>query len=1116
MSSFSGGRNLFQSHWSFDGIPPRQDTSSAQSGSLAMTTIKPGDYYYYNIGGDLWPVVVVSRDTIPNLSKYHDTSTNEIPVLALHKDSFHWVKLKDLEPFDHDAAMAIVSVINDADLRLALEAAIEKPHWSYWEYRARHLDVVHILDMGVAPIEECLENDSLGKRQRSASIEVDTWAAKKRNRPSSADFDSFTSSEASDSNDLITSKFFPRRPIIPTSLVRDLGMPSASNDTLMDSESGSEDMFSPRRYSSSFTEIEAPWTAAQDAELLRLKEDVVPTLSISHVAKELNAKFPQAQRCRASVNHRYTKFLYPGSLQRSKSAIDYRARALAYVLGGDDDEGHDIEAESSPANKTVALPTADPAVLWSTEEDAEVIRLCERTKPTPFGASLAAAFNANFSDGHRSSSAIQSRYASTLMPGAAQATAQAARSSAVILLDRAQLLRPRDYLSKGSVPNFNGGKTDDTEIDEAIEEWNTSAWTVEEDAELIRLKEKTMPLIKGSRIHELFVAKFKNNTRTQKALNSRYRRILGPTTANSTSPSSARTLALAFLAHTRSTENNTQKEKAFRGPSDAAGHCWTVAEDAELIRLRERVKPAPQGRQLTQLFNRNSAPYVHSDQGLASRYNNSLSEFAAFPGAKDCRAKALAYLDNLKSKFDAVSVLEPDALNNDTDLDADRASGNYTLWTLEEDAELIDLKEKKPQEAGWQKISHAYHSRFPRANRASGSISARYRKYLAPGLHDASHRVTAMEFLDRGPLESQAIERESKPSLSTSNAHGTPYSVREDAELINIRENLVPKGEWQEVTSMFNARLSKSRSISSVSNRYNRVFNPSALFYGDEFAGAARKNALAFSKRPGCNQEDHDDPVSSPSGSKTAGIRFSIKEDAELLELKEGSMTTSTWAKITEACNQKRPSGISRTENSISSRYIKILGPLAHLHTGDSARIARQNALAFQPAKQEQDEDAGNNDEEVTILVGPDNIPFDVPIGRLMCNSYFIDDAREDEIYGTVISGSRWRAISEDDFIPVYEYLKEGDYNPPLAEEDDSLSGVDTDDDYGKEIARCGEVFALARQMLLWDLVSKTRYSRTNSRFMKMVILREPIEDDNFHEMLHVIMASIHSIFEPS
>jgi hypothetical protein len=84
-------------------------------------------------------------------------------------------------------------------------------------------------------------------------------------------------------------------------------------------------------------------------------------------------------------------------------------------------------------------------------------------------------------------------------------------------------------------------------------------------------------------------------------------------------------------------------------------------------------------------------------------------------------------------------------------------------------------------------------------------------------------------------------------------------------------------------------------------------------------------------------------------------------------------------------------------------------------------------------------------------------------------NMYFLEDLKEDEELGTVISGARWTAINELHFIPVYEWLKGGEYAPRL--NGNTLEGIITAKQFSAEIERCGRIFDLARQLLLWHLV---------------------------------------------
>jgi hypothetical protein len=123
---------------------------------------------------------------------------------------------------------------------------------------------------------------------------------------------------------------------------------------------------------------------------------------------------------------------------------------------------------------------------------------------------------------------------------------------------------------------------------------------------------------------------------------------------------------------------------------------------------------------------------------------------------------------------------------------------------------------------------------------------------------------------------------------------------------------------------------------------------------------------------------------------------------------------------------------------------------------------------------------------EITILIGPNRSEYQVPITRLKGNMYFIEDLRESDEFGSVISGARWIALNERRFFPVYEWLRDTEYAPRL--KDNTLEGIVKDTQYASELERSGRIFDLARQLLLWDLVNLVaqKFAVLCSRFCKL------------------------------
>jgi hypothetical protein len=106
----------------------------------------------------------------------------------------------------------------------------------------------------------------------------------------------------------------------------------------------------------------------------------------------------------------------------------------------------------------------------------------------------------------------------------------------------------------------------------------------------------------------------------------------------------------------------------------------------------------------------------------------------------------------------------------------------------------------------------------------------------------------------------------------------------------------------------------------------------------------------------------------------------------------------------------------------------------------------------------------------VTFIIGPQQQRFRVPTDRVRGNSYILDDTVHDNDIGAIVTGARWARLKPKKFQPIYEFLKHGDYHPLLRGK--QLDGLSEEShDHGREIVRCGQIFDLAREIQIENLM---------------------------------------------
>jgi hypothetical protein len=59
----------------------------SNNASRMVLTAKPGEYWYYKINGQLWPVVVIKQSMVPNQFESLQADSFAIPVFALGRDT---------------------------------------------------------------------------------------------------------------------------------------------------------------------------------------------------------------------------------------------------------------------------------------------------------------------------------------------------------------------------------------------------------------------------------------------------------------------------------------------------------------------------------------------------------------------------------------------------------------------------------------------------------------------------------------------------------------------------------------------------------------------------------------------------------------------------------------------------------------------------------------------------------------------------------------------------------------------------------------------------------------------------------------------------------------------
>lgn len=456
-----------------------------------------------------------------------------------------------------------------------------------------------------------------------------------------------------------------------------------------------------------------------------------------------------------------------------------------------------------------------------------------------------------------------------------------------------------------------------------------SSGTLKEDSQFSKSSldmEKTPSLAEVRRLRGMvFIPQFtapSQNTDGQEDTKNREAGRIQPSSSSASSFSSA-VKPRRFLDMVDSAKSDEQKEKpdstrkrlteyarsgSLLGMDSAAG-AWTVEQDAELIRLKERVTPAPSWLQIVDIlrarfpgvahFKRmtSSQPRTHYERMIregatASQGNVSLNGLLA-------RKAALAFLD----KEDSEQSQSP-------------KNRSYHKYTKEEDLEIIRLKEVAMPSKSWADIADTYDKKFGvflHSNNRGQLLRARYSK-LKPKSGQCEEDPPTDTDTDSEESEAEEV-REDWMAGSSTHSSMTPWTKSEDAELIHLRERTEPRPSWQETVDALNRKFYEKASGDPPRN-YNNTRQRWRQMSGDKNCSKAglalRKEALAL-----LSDTDITFTKSSPSS-------FSAEEDIELVKLRDEEMPGSAWVEITEMFNSRmhvKPGYQERSGSSLYSHY---------------------------------------------------------------------------------------------------------------------------------------------------------------------------------------------------
>lgn len=317
------------------------------------------------------------------------------------------------------------------------------------------------------------------------------------------------------------------------------------------------------------------------------------------------------------------------------------------------------------------------------------------------------------------------------------------------------------------------------------------------------------------------------------------------------------------------------------GIEHSAG-AWTVAQDAELLRLKERTNPVPTFHQITQCIKAKfPGGACFSNRSAEHRYRRMIgpdprtSRGDVSTNGLQARKIALAFLDQ-RRHGQAIAL--------------DRQNHKYTKA---EDLELARLKEVEMPKAKWSEITEVFNRRFDFASRSKAlSTSALYSRYSHPPSKSGQEEDQSGD--SDSDSEAEEVKEDWMEGLSVPSS-STPWTTMEDAELIQMRERTEPRPSWQETVDALNRKF-HGKAPDDPTRHFNNTRQRWRTIGGDKLS----KSGLALRKEAFVLLGNADIMFSKSSPSS-----FSTEEDIELVKLRDKDMPDSLWVEIAEMFNSR-------------------------------------------------------------------------------------------------------------------------------------------------------------------------------------------------------------------
>ena len=689
--------------------------------------------------------------------------------------------------------------------------------------------------------------------------------------------------------------------------------------------------------------------------------------------------------------------------------ISERAKRLRSGLrpGLSFSSGEDEDPEFGPTNmrRTGAeIITRAFNYHWTPEEDAILISLRERELADAEWEDVIAAFYKRFGNRDRSHSSIMSQYLNRLHPSASMKGAAPAptcarrRAMALSLLDGGPVSKtskdiadhPKpssESMQQGFDPDDSNNKGQDFAAPKT-----PHSWTIDKDAELIRLNESGKVQDKRV-IRKLFRDKFPKDKHSAKAIRHRYKYYLQ---ANAHSrygrfskevSDTARVMALSVLDSSTSSSGKRKSGDQQADSPSGRGRRWTGEEDACLVWLREDKKE--ESWEKTEFFFRRANPgTMRTRARMRLRYHNYLQLNAWLEGSSmdtdketcdEMRARALSLIPNLVTRFDTAvrehngpfksnpKALKPSGGTSASHSQSSKASsdtgeipmhpdfepGSNKKWTTEEDAHLIQIREKRMPNSTWDQQYQAWKEVLPLAPRTASALRTRYKTMLAPGASgkDGLDERECQEVRDRALAFIMEVgENKACKALQDSTGLTHTWSVKEDAMVLRLREHVFGKAEWTKIAQKFKKLVpGSSRTSGAIAKRYGEYLDSSL----SATPGRAkyRANAQAYLTNLDSDSEAEESSGAEEIGRGTSsGQQYTTAEDAEIIRLKERVPYDLGWDAVLPAFKQKFPRR-QRSASGLKDRYLRYLAPNApgrseDIEVGRALRL-RKDAITY-------------------------------------------------------------------------------------------------------------------------------------------------------------------------